>query len=307
MAKAAHGLADDLASTVLLATDKPVLMAPAMNVRMWEHPATRRNRARLADDGVAFVGPDEGAMACGEYGFGRMAEPTEIFRAALAALDPKTGSLRGLRALVTAGPTLEPIDPVRFVSNRSSGLQGYAIAQALALEGADVVLVSGPTHLAAPVGVRRMEVETAAEMMAASQAALPVDVAVMVAAVADWRPRARSQQKLKKTAAAAEVLDLTPTVDILAALSVKGPRRPRLVVGFAAETESLDEHAEDKRRRKGCDWIVGNDVSGDVMGGPENCVSLYRASGVERWPRAAKVEIARRLVGEIAATLAVAP
>ena len=322
MAKAAHGLADDLASTTLLATDKPVLMAPAMNVRMWLHPATVRNAGRLRADGIAFVGPDEGAMACGESGPGRMAEPQAILGAALALLDgrgalpataPASGSapaapspsglLAGRRALVTAGPTLEPIDPVRFLSNRSSGLQGYAVAQALAELGAAVTLVSGPVALEAPAGVERVWVETAEEMAAACDAALPADLAVMVAAVSDWRPRHALRDKLKKTGGPPASLELVETPDVLARIAAPGPRRPRLVVGFAAETQALEANAQRKLARKGCDWIVANLVSGDVMGGAENTVSLLTREGVERWPKMPKAEVARRLSRRIAEAL----
>ncbi len=301
MAKAAHGLASDLATTALLATDKPVLMAPAMNVRMWLHPATQRNLATLTADGVRFVGPDEGAMACGEFGPGRMAEPEVIFAAIQAMLAGEaalslTGRpLLGRRALVTAGPTLEPIDPVRFLSNRSSGRQGYAIAEALARLGANVTLVSGPTALAAPPGVARVDVETAEQMLAACRAALPADIAVLVAAVADWKPAAAADRKLKKGEDGPPVLALAETPDILKALSAPGPDRPTLLVGFAAETNDLEAHAQAKLEKKGCDLIVANDVSGDVMGGAENAVALVRRSGVERWPRLPKAEVARRL------------
>lgn len=296
MAKAAQGLANDLASTALLATDKPVLMAPAMNVRMWLHPATQRNLATLKADGVRFVGPDEGAMACGEFGPGRMAEPAVILSAILAMIEGEAARpLVGRRALVTAGPTLEPIDPVRFLSNRSSGRQGYAIAEALARLGAEVTLVSGPTALSSPPGVRRVEVETAQAMLAACRAALPVDIAVMVAAVADWRPADAAGRKLKKGPDGPPALSLTETPDILAALSAPGPDRPRLVVGFAAETDTVEANAQAKLLRKGCDLIVANDVSGDVMGGPENAVSIVRSTGVERWPRLPKAEVAARL------------
>jgi phosphopantothenoylcysteine decarboxylase/phosphopantothenate--cysteine ligase len=266
---------------------------------MWEHPATARNRARLAADGVAFVGPDEGEMACGEWGPGRMAEPAAILQAALQQLS-RAGALSGRRVLVTAGPTREAIDPVRFLSNRSSGRQGYAIASALAMLGAEVVLVSGPTGLSAPAGVRRVEVETADEMLAACRAAGPLDAAVMVAAVADWKPAAPAPTKLKK-GQGAPGLTLVPTPDILAALSAPGPGRPRLVVGFAAETDDLEGHARAKLKSKGCDLIVANDVTEDgVMGGEENRVLLVSASGVEAWPRASKAEVARRLAERIA-------
>ncbi len=310
MAKAACGLADDLASTALLATDKPVLMAPAMNVRMWTHPATQRNLATLKGDGVQFVGPDEGAMACGEFGFGRMAEPDAIFAATLAALGhgaPKP--LHGRRALITAGPTLEPLDPVRLLTNRSSGRQGYAIATALAELGAHVTLVSGPTALEAPAGVERVEVETAREMLAACQGALPADVAVLTAAVADWRPETVSAQKQKKAAGAAPApIHLVENPDILATLSGPGPHRPTLVIGFAAETEQVEAHATAKLARKGCDWIVANDVTAPgVMGGAENEVMVIDRTGVERWTRGTKAEVATRLAQRIAQTLTPAP
>lgn len=301
MAKAANGLANDLASTALLATDKPVLMAPAMNVRMWLHPATERNRARLEADGVSFVGPDEGDMACGEFGPGRMAEPEAIKAAILAML--ADGPLKGKRALVTAGPTLEPIDPVRFISNRSSGKQGYAIAQALAELGADVTLISGPTNLTAPFGVTLKRVESARDMLAASEAALPLDVAVMVAAVADWRPTEMADEKLKKDKTGIPAISLMENPDILATLAKAGKRRPKLVIGFAAETENVEEHARAKIAKKGCDWIVANDVSGDVMGGDENQVLLITRAGAEAWPRMGKDAVARKLAAEIANAL----
>ncbi len=305
MAKAAGGQADDLASTTLLATDKPVLMAPAMNVRMWLHPATQRNLATLKSDGVLFVGPDEGAMACGEFGPGRMAEPDVIFKAIQTTLvGAAARPLAGRRALVTAGPTLEPIDPVRFLSNRSSGKQGYAIAGALAALGADVALVSGPTGLAAPVGVNRIDVETAQEMLVACQSALPVDVAVLVAAVADWRPVDIAGRKLKKGTSAPASIALAENPDILATLAAPGPHRPRLVIGFAAETNDLDANAKAKLANKGCDWIIGNDVSQEgVMGGDANTVSLFTAAGVERWETADKVAVAQRLAAKIAESL----
>ncbi len=303
MAKAANGLADDLASTVLLATDKPVLMAPAMNVRMWTHPATQRNLKALEGDGVGFVGPDEGAMACGEYGPGRMAEPEAIFAAIQAALSGPTGRpLAGRRCLVTAGPTFEPVDPVRGLTNRSSGKQGYAVAQALAALGAEVVLVSGPTALSAPPGVTRIDIETAVEMDAACRAALPVDAAVCVAAVADWRPEKVSGLKVKKTGGPATV-KLVENPDILAGLSRPGPERPRLVVGFAAETDRVEAHAREKLERKGCDWIVANDVSHGVFGADHNAVSLITRDGVDRWEPGSKTNIARRLALKIAETL----
>jgi phosphopantothenoylcysteine decarboxylase/phosphopantothenate--cysteine ligase len=306
MAKAAQGLAGDLASTTLLATDKPVLMAPAMNVRMWLHPATQRNLATLKADGVAFVGPDEGAMACGEFGPGRMAEPAAIFAAVMAALDgPGLGALAGRHVLVTAGPTAEPIDPVRVLTNRSSGKQGFAIAGALAALGARVSLVCGPVAVATPPGVTRIDVETAEQMLAACRAALPADAAVCVAAVADWRPDAAFQVKLKKSHAGPPVVRLVENPDILAGLSFHGPDRPRLVVGFAAETNDLERHARDKLKRKGCDWIVANDVSADgVMGGDDNEVLLLTRQGVESWPKSSKAEVARRLAARVAEALA---
>lgn len=305
MAKAAHGLADDLASAVLLASDTPVLLAPAMNPRMWAHPATQANAATLAARGVHFIGPNTGEMAeRGEAGVGRMAEPEEIRDAALRLLN--TGkALSGRRALVTAGPTIEPIDPVRFLSNRSSGKQGFAIAAALADAGADVTLVSGPVGLGDPAGVRVTRVETAREMLAACEAALPADVFVSVAAVADWRPRQYTDEKIKKNLKGAPpALALETNPDILATLARAGARRPKLVIGFAAETEKVEAHARAKIAAKGCDWIVANDVSGDVMGGAENEVLLITRDGAERWPRMAKEQVAAKLAAEIAATLA---
>ena len=309
MAKAAAGLADDLASTTLLATDAPVLMAPAMNVRMWEHPATQANLALLTARGVAFVGPESGAMACGEFGPGRLAEPDAIFAAVAMALRGAGAGrpLRGRRILVTAGPTVEPIDPVRVLTNRSSGKQGYAIAEALAALGAEVVLVSGPTALAAPVGVRRVAVETGRQMLQACQEALPADGAVCVAAVADWRPAEVEGRKARKSTRSAS-LALAENPDILATLSQPGPLRPGLVVGFAAETPAdmgeLEELARAKRLRKGCDWIVANDVGQpEVMGGDRNAVLFLTAEGSEAWGLASKPEIARQLALRIAAAL----
>jgi len=303
MAKAAHGLAGDLASTTLLATDKPVLMAPAMNVRMWEHPATRRNLAALIADGVHFVGPDEGAMACGEFGAGRMAEPQAIFDAILGLLGGAARPLAGKRAIVTAGPTVEAIDPVRMLTNRSSGKQGYAIASALAALGAEVVLVSGPTALAAPAGVTRVDVESAREMLAACEAALPAEIAVCVAAVADWRPDVLGDRKIKKDGGAAPTISLVENPDILATLS-KHPRRPRLVVGFAAETNDVEANAQAKLARKACDWIIANDVSiAGTMGGDDNAVSIVTAQGIERWDRTAKSQVATRLAQRMAEAL----
>ena len=310
MAKAAHGFADDLASTALLATDKPIIMAPAMNVRMWLHPATQRNLKTLIGDGVTMVGPEDGAMACGETGPGRMAEPGAIFETVMAALEGGTGGpLAGRHVLITAGPTAEPIDPVRLLTNRSSGKQGYAIAAALARLGARVTLVSGPTQLTAPPGVSRVLIETALEMQRACQMALPADAAVCVAAVSDWRPDHTFGGKLKKGDGDAPTLTLVENPDILAGLSAAGPQRPALVVGFAAETENLEGNARAKLSRKGCDWIVGNDVSAaGIMGGDENEVILVTAGAVERWEKASKLEVARRLAARIAeALLAPAP
>ncbi len=310
MAKAAQGLANDLASAVLLATDKPVLFAPAMNPHMWANPATQRNLAMLQNDGRRFIGPNEGEMAeSGERGVGRMAEPEEIRDAALALLNdaPQQKPLRGKRALVTAGPTVESIDPVRFLSNRSSGKQGYAIAARLAELGAEVTLVSGPTSLAPPHGVTLKRVESAREMLAASQAALPLDVAVMVAAVADWRPAQTSDEKIKKDQSGAPAIALTENPDILATLAKMKKNRPKLVIGFAAETENVEEHARAKIAKKGCDWIVANDVSGDVMGGDQNEVMLITGAGAETWPRMTKDAVARQLAAKIAEALAPKP
>jgi phosphopantothenoylcysteine decarboxylase/phosphopantothenate--cysteine ligase len=305
MAKAAHGLAGDLAATTLLATDKPVLMAPAMNVRMWEHPATRRNLAILKADGVRFVGPDEGAMACGEFGFGRMAEPAAIFEAIMAALEgPAARPLAGKRAIVTAGPTAEPIDPVRLLTNRSSGKQGFSIAKALADLGAEVTLVSGPVAVPTPAGVKRVDIETAREMLAACEAALPADIAVCVAAVSDWRPETAAGSKMKKGAGGPPTISLVENPDILATLS-RSAQRPRLVVGFAAETDDVEAYAQAKLARKGCDWIVANDVSiAGTMGGDDNAVSIVTTGGVERWDRTAKSEVARKLALRMAQALA---
>ncbi|CAN7146463.1 bifunctional phosphopantothenoylcysteine decarboxylase/phosphopantothenate--cysteine ligase CoaBC [Phenylobacterium sp. LjRoot219] len=304
MARAAHGHASDLASTTLLATDKPVLMAPAMNVRMWEHPATQRNLATLKADGVLFVGPDEGAMACGEFGPGRMAEPPAILAAILAALaGPAARPLAGKRAVVTAGPTAEPIDPVRVITNRSSGKQGFAIAGALAALGAEVTLVAGPVAQPTPAGVRRVDVETAREMLAACEAALPADIAVCVAAVADWRPETLGTRKIKKGEGGPPPIALVENPDILATLA-KGATRPRLVVGFAAETHDVEDHARAKLAKKGCDWIVANDVSvPGVMGGDDNTVAIVSAQGVERWERLSKADVARQLAERIAQEL----
>ncbi|MCG8593887.1 MAG: bifunctional phosphopantothenoylcysteine decarboxylase/phosphopantothenate--cysteine ligase CoaBC [Kiloniellales bacterium] len=302
LAKMATGRADDLASTVLLATDTAVLAAPAMNVRMWLHPATRQNVETLAARGLRLVGPNEGDMACGEYGPGRMAEPLEIL-AAIEAFFAEAAPLSGRRALVTSGPTHEAIDPVRYIANRSSGRQGHAIATALARLGAETTLVSGPTALADPPGVAVSRVESAEQMLAACQAALPVDVAVCAAAVADWRPAKAGARKTKKNGKAPPTLKLTENPDILATLSEAGNRRPSLVIGFAAETEDVVEHAKAKLARKGCDWILANDVSPDsgTFGGTENRVHLIDAAGVEDWPRLSKELVAERLGQRIAA------
>jgi len=309
LAKMAAGLADDLATTVLLATDKPVLVAPAMNVEMWGHVATQRNIARLHADGVRSVGPAAGDLACGETGSGRMSEPLDIV-AAIEQHLAGSGVLAGRRALVTSGPTHEPIDPVRYLANRSSGKQGHAIAAALARLGADTVLVSGPTELAAPQGVTTVPVESAREMLAACQQALPVDVAVCAAAVADWRVDTAAGQKLKKNGKGKPpALALVENPDILASLSARNNDRPALVVGFAAETETVIEHATAKRQRKGCDWIVANDVSAasGVMGGDDNTVHLISDGGVEDWPRMSKQAVAETLAERIARHFAAEP
>ena len=303
MAKMAAGLAGDLATTLLLATDTPVLLAPAMNVRMWQHPATRRNLAQLGRDGVALVGPEEGAMACGEFGPGRMAEVADILAAIAAHFAPRP--LAGRRVLVTSGPTHEPIDPVRYIANRSSGAQGTAIARALADLGAEVVFVTGPATVPPPAGVQVVAVETAAQMLAAVQAALPADAAVFAAAVADWRVAGASDRKLKKSRDGMPVLDFAENPDILKTVAQMGAGRPPLVVGFAAETDDVIAHATAKRARKGCDWIVANDVRPDtgIMGGTENAVVLITGDGAEEWPRLDKAEVARRLAAWIAAAL----
>jgi len=303
MAKLATGRAEDLASTLLLATDTPVLMAPAMNVRMWEHPATQRNLATLKADGLTFVGPDAGEMACGEYGPGRMAEPEAIFAAIAAALTD--GPLKGRHVLVTSGPTHEPIDPVRYIANRSSGAQGTAIAAALRDLGAKVTFVTGPASVPPPAGVQVVRVETAREMLEAVTAALPADAAVMAAAVADWRVANAGAQKMKKDGSGrAPALEFAENPDILATVA-KGALRPRLVVGFAAETEHVVDHATAKRARKGCDWIVANDVSPEtgIMGGTENAVVLISEAGSETWPRMGKDQVAQKLAQRIAEAL----
>ena len=323
MAKMAQGLADDLASTLLLATDKRVLIAPSMNVRMWLHPSTQRNYTRLMADGVLAVGPEEGVMACGEYGPGRMAEPLEIVGAIEAALAagtviplpnitgrapsvPTPQLLAGRRVVVTSGPTHEPLDPVRFLANRSSGRQGHAIAVAAASAGAEVVLISGPVALPDPAGLQVVHVETARDMMAAVQAAIPADIVVAAAAVADWRPVVEAGHKIKKQPGdPAPVLRLEENPDILATISRPGLGRPRLVVGFAAETDHLLAHARSKLDRKGCDVIVANDVGHGtgILGGTMNEVSLVTRTGTEAWPRLDKAEVARRLVERLARML----
>jgi phosphopantothenoylcysteine decarboxylase/phosphopantothenate--cysteine ligase len=306
MAKMANGMANDLASTLLLATDTPVLMAPAMNVRMWLHPATQRNLAILAADGIHRVGPDEGEMACGEFGPGRMAEPAAIFESIAALL--ANGPLVGRRILVTSGPTHEPIDPVRYIANRSSGAQGSAIAAALAALGAQVEFITGPASAPAPLGVNVVRVETAAEMLDAvtSAAATPLDGAVCAAAVADWRMAAQTNSKIKKTEdGALPALHFAENPDILKTISNWGKTRPKLVVGFAAETDDVIANATAKRLRKGCDWIVANDVRPEtgIMGGSDNAVTLITAEGAETWPRATKTEVAKQLAARIAAAL----
>ena len=309
IAKAANGMADDLASTTLLATDKKVLLAPAMNVRMWLHPAVQANVERLKSfdgfHGAAVVGPDDGEMACGEFGPGRMAEPAVIFdEIARLLAGPDGRPLSGKTAVVTAGPTFEPIDPVRGLTNRSSGKQGYAVAAALAELGAEVTLISGPVALDAPVGVTRLWVEAAVEMKAAVEARLNspggVDIAVMSAAVADWRVDGVASGKIKKKPGGPPSLALIENPDILAGVSAPGPRRPKLVVGFAAETSDLEANARAKLSRKGCDWIVGNDVSGEVFGSDGNAVTLFTRDGAEPWPRQSKTEVARKLAVRIA-------
>jgi phosphopantothenoylcysteine decarboxylase/phosphopantothenate--cysteine ligase len=307
-ARMAAGIADDLASTLLLASDKPVLLAPAMNAMMWAHPATQANIATLTARGVLRVGPGAGDLACGEVGFGRMAEPADIL-GAITRFFAADQRLAGRRALVTSGPTREPIDPVRYISNHSSGKQGHAIAAALAARGADTVLVSGPTQEPAPAGVRLVSVETAAQMLAATEAALPVDIAIMAAAVADWRVETESRQKLKKNGKGAPVLRLAENPDILATIAARRNDRPALVIGFAAETEKVVENALAKRLRKGCDWILANDVSpaSGTFGGDTNTIHLVDAAGVEDWPVMTKQEVANRLADRIAAAIGGSP
>lgn len=306
MAKAAGGLANDLASTTLLATDAPVMMVPTMNVRMWGHAATKRNVAQLREDGVHVMEPDVGAMACGEFGPGRMPEVqaivSEIETQLAGAADQ---ALSGQHVLVTAGPTREPLDPVRYLSNHSSGRQGYAIAEALAKLGAQVTLVSGPVSLSPPAGVETVQVETARQMLKACEAALPADVFISVAAVADWRPARAATKKLKIKGAGSETpsMELTENPDILRTLANKRKKRPGLVIGFAAETHDVEDYARAKLSRKNCDWIVANDVSGDVMGGVENEIMLITKSESEKWPRMSKTAVASRLALKIAETL----
>lgn len=305
MAKMANGLANDLASTILMATDTPVMIAPAMNVRMWEHPANQRNVATLKGDGVRFVGPVDGEMACGEFGPGRMSEPAAIADAAEGAL--ADGPLKGRHVIVTSGPTHEPIDPVRYIANRSSGQQGAAIAAALAARGARVSFVTGPAEAAPPEGVTVIAVQTAREMLAAVEGALPADAAVFAAAVADWHVADAGSSKVKKTPdGAPPVFKLTENPDILASIAQRGSDRPALVVGFAAETDDVIAHATAKRERKGCDWIVANDVSPEtgIMGGGENAVTLISSEGADQWPRMTKREVAKKLADRIAAALA---
>jgi phosphopantothenoylcysteine decarboxylase/phosphopantothenate--cysteine ligase len=297
IAKMAAGIANDLATTALIATDKPVLIAPAMNVKMWEHAATQRNIATLEADGVAIVGPNSGELADGECGPGRLAEPDEIVAAIEAMLTPDT-RLSGLKALVTAGPTHEPIDPVRYIANRSSGKQGYAIASALADAGAETVLVSGPSELAPPPRVKLVRVETARQMWTACEAQLPADIAVCTAAVADWRPERAANSKLKKRDAPTTI-KLAENPDVLAGLA-RHAKRPLLVIGFAAETDDLIANASAKRIAKGCDWIVANDVSTGIMGGDKNLVHIITANGEEVWPEMSKIDVAKRLAARIA-------
>ena len=304
LAKMAGGHANDLASTLLMATDTPVLVVPAMNVRMWLHPSNQRNVATLEGDGISRVGPDEGDMACGEYGPGRMAEPAAILDAIVGKL--ADGPLAGAHAIVTSGPTHEPIDPVRYIANRSSGAQGTAIAAALAGAGAKVTFVTGPASVAPPSGVEVISVETAKEMRAAVGAALPADVAIFAAAVADWHVTTASDGKIKKDATGAPpALSLSENPDILKGVSQMTAGRPKLVVGFAAETDDVVKNAMEKRDRKGCDWIVANDVSPEtgIMGGSENVVTLIDADGPEEWPRMTKEQVARKLVSRISEAL----
>ncbi len=316
LARMAQGLADDLASTLLLATDKRTLVAPAMNLRMWLHPATRRNVEQLQRDGILFVGPSDGAMACGEFGPGRMSEPLEIVAAVETALAGETllplpkgamtsGSLSGRRVIVTSGPTHEPIDPVRYIANRSSGRQGHAIAAAAAEAGADVVLISGPVEIADPKGLTTVHVETAEQMLAAAEKALPADIFIAAAAVADWRVAEARSEKIKKSGPTPTVLSMIENPDILATISMRKAGRPGLVVGFAAETEKVIGHAQEKLARKGCDLIVANDVSPEkgVMGGTSNTVHLVTPRGVESWPEMSKSDVGRKLIERLATLL----
>ena len=300
MAKMAHGHANDLASTLLLATDTPVLVAPAMNARMWQHPATQRNLATLRADGINFIGPNEGDMACGEFGPGRMSEPSEIVSAISAVLD--TGPLEGRRFIVTSGPTHEPIDPVRYIANRSSGAQGSALASALVTLGAEVVFISGPSQVPAPKGVEMIAVQTAQQMSDAVTAALPADVAIFAAAVADWRVLQPEKSKIKKRSGAAPNLKFAENPDILAHVSQHRTDRPKLVIGFAAETDDVVTNATAKRLSKACDWIVANDVSPEtsIMDGSENAITLITKAGAESWPRLPKTDVAQRLAQRIA-------
>jgi len=300
LAKMAHGQADDLATTALLATDKDVMVAPAMNVRMWTHAATQANLATLRERGVHFVGPTEGDMACGEFGPGRMAEPNDIADA-VSDFFEDSAPLSGRRALVTSGPTHEAIDPVRYIANRSSGKQGHAIAAALARRGAHTTLVAGPTNQPDPAGVNMIRVESAREMLAACEKALPADVAVCAAAVADWRVTTEATEKMKKSGTGVPTLEMTENPDILATLSAAANTRPALVIGFAAETENVVEYAQAKRSKKGCDWILANDVSPgtDTFGGTDNTIHLVSADGIEDWPRMSKTAVAERLADRI--------
>lgn len=302
LAKMAHGLANDLASTALLATDKPVLVAPAMNVRMWNHPANQRNVAVLKQDGILFVGPTDGEMACGEFGPGRMAEPGEIISVIEAALHPGPRPLAGRKVLITAGPTREAIDPVRYISNHSSGKQGYALAEAAVALGAETILVSGPVSLPIPPGAQVIPVQSANEMLAACESELPCDIAIFAAAVADWRVAHAAKDKIKKNADGAPSLILAENPDILKTIATRKTKRPGFVAGFAAETENVIENARLKLARKGCDLIVANDVGPEtgVFGGDHNCVHLVSSAGIESWPDMSKREVARRLMDVMA-------
>ena len=299
MAKMAQGRADDLASTLILATDTPVLIAPSMNVRMWEHSATQRNLRQLQADGVKIIGPDAGDMACGEFGPGRMSEPVDILTA--VQMHFTRGPLTGQRVLVTSGPTHEPIDPVRYIANRSSGRQGSAIAQALVNQGAEVVFISGPAAVDPPLGAQIKRVETALEMAQAVEQALPCNIAIFVAAVADYRVDMPGEEKIKKQAGGLSTLSFVENPDILASVAQRRDNRPDLVIGFAAETEALEKNAQAKRMRKGCDWLLANDVSAKtgIMGGDENAILCIEQAGVDQWPRASKAQVAERLVQKI--------